>query len=122
MALYEKVHRAVQRLPSKSNSSSAIQESLAFYANRNFIILFTTACHLFCPERNESSPQPPISLSHIVIASADISVPNYSVRFLLLKSPHQKPSIYTPSSSNVPHAPPISSSFISPLPPTNVFV
>ena len=72
MGLYEKFHTAVQRLPSKSNSSSAIQESLAFYANLNVIILFTTACHLTCPERNESSPQPPISLSHIVIASPDI--------------------------------------------------
>jgi len=44
-------------------------------------------------------------------------IPKYSARFLLLKSRHQKPSIYTPSSSNVPHVQSISSSFISPPPP-----
>jgi len=53
MALYDKVHTAVQRLPSKCNSSSATQESLASYANRNFITLFTKACHLPFPQRNE---------------------------------------------------------------------
>jgi hypothetical protein len=50
--------------------SQLVSKFPTFYATRSFITVFTTARHCFCPEPDQSSPQPPVLfLRHFVLLS-----------------------------------------------------